>query len=453
MIGLVFVLALTAQGGADMAVSVAANLEGRPSGADRSPLQRRIDEAAPGARLEVPAGTYAGDLFIDRPLTLVGLGRPLLLGSGHGSVIRVRADHVTIDGFDIDGQLGGSLTRDSSGIHIAARHAVVRNCRIVRSLFGVYLRQADAALIEGTEITGIEGKAPGEQGSGVHVWNTQGFTIRNSRVRYSRDGFYIQSSNRGVVTGNQVSDVRYGLHYMNSDDNRFEDNLFERGAAGAALMYSRRLTFSRNRFLHNRGFASVGLLLKDCEDVTAEDNLVADNERGFFIDGAVRHTFRHNLVVSSDVAVVVYDSSQQNRFEGNAFVGNLAPLRLVGRRTDTVFEGNYWSEFSEPDLDGDGVRDRPYRLSNVFDHLRGNLTAADLFAQGIGAEVLSRAESTFPVLRPVGVTDARPLTRAPDRGRIPPMPPQPVAQTRTGLAVSALGLGLGLFAFHAGRRR
>jgi nitrous oxidase accessory protein len=163
--------------------------------------------------------------------------------------------------------------------------------------------------------------------------------------------------------------------------------------------------------------------------------------------------FRHNIVSSSDVAVVVYASSQGNRFEGNAFIGNLAPLRLVGRRTDTVFDGNYWSEFDEPDLDGDGVRDQPYRLSNVFDHLRGNLTAADLFAQGLGATVLARAERTFPVLRPITVVDARPLLRAPARGAVPDMPPENARGARAGVMVSSLGLCLGLAVLWAGRRR
>ncbi|MCC7185521.1 MAG: nitrous oxide reductase family maturation protein NosD [Acidobacteria bacterium] len=436
----------------DMTVTVG-TLEGHPSRADRSPLQDRIDAAQPGDRIDVEAGIYTGDLFIHTPVHLVGHGRPQLVGSGNGSVIRVRADHVTIEGFAIDGRLGGNLARDTSGIHVAARHVVIRDCTIVRSLFGIYLREANDARVEGCEITGIEGRLPGEQGSGVHVWNTERFTLKDIRVQFSRDGFYIQSSHHGVIAGNDVRNVRYGLHYMNSNDNRFEDNTFAHSAAGAALMYSRRVSFARNRFLHNRGFASVGLLLKDCEDVVAEDNLVADNERGLFIDGAVRHVFRRNLVAASDVAVVVYASSQGSRFEGNTFVGNLAPLRLVGRRTDTVFEGNYWSEFDEPDLDGDGVRDQPYRLSNVFDHLRGNLVAADLFAQGIGARVLARAEVTFPVLRQIDVSDAHPLRYAPDRGAIPAMPEPERATTLAGLAVSALGVIAGLSVFHVGRRR
>jgi nitrous oxidase accessory protein len=207
---------------------------------------------------------------------------------------------------------------------------------------------------------------------------------------------------------------------MFSDDNLFEDNSFETGAAGTALMYSKRIVFRRNRFIRNRGFASVGLLLKACDEVVAEDNLIADNARGIFLEGSYRNTFRRNVVAMSDVALVIYDSSGDNRFEGNAFVGNLSPLTLVGRRTDTRFAGNYWSDHGQPDLDGDGVAERPYRLSNVFDHLRGNLTAADLFAQGLAARALGAAERAFPVLDLVPVVDAAPLARMP---RLPDVPP------------------------------
>lgn len=431
----------------------AGRLEGRPAEGQTSPLQARIDAAAPGSTIDVEPGTYVGDVFIDRPLTIVGHGRPLLVGSGGGSVVRIRADQVRIEGFDVDGRLGGNLARDSSGIHIAGRQAVVRDCRVRRSLFGIYLWAADDATVQGNDVAGIRGRDPGEQGSGIHVWNTARFRLLDNHIAFSRDGFYIQSSGHGLVARNTVSDVRYGLHYMYSDDNVFEDNIFERSAAGAALMFSRRLTFRRNQFLHNRGTGSVGLLLKECEDVVAEDNLVADNVRGFFIEGAYRNVFRRNIVSDSDVALVVYDSSHDNRFEGNLFAGNLTPLLLVGRRTDTVFAGNYWSDADEPDLDGDGRRDGPYRLSNVFDHLRGNLSAADLYAQGLGASVLARAERAFPVLEPVAAVDPTPLAAPP---ALPAVPRPAVASGRfdlPGMAASATALAAGLLVFHSGRRR
>jgi nitrous oxidase accessory protein len=449
MLALVAALALLGQA-ADMPAS-AADLEPRPAAEDTSPLQARIDAAVPGSVIEVEAGTYRGDLTVDRPLHLVGRGRPRLEGSGKGSVIRIRARDVTIEGFEIDGRDGGRLEADSAGIHVTAPDATIRGCRITRALFGIYLREAHGARVERTLVEGTPGKPPGEQGSGIHVFNTTGFTLADNVVRYSRDGIYLQSSNQGRITGNVVTDVRYGLHYMYSDDNRFEDNLFRRSDAGAALMYSRRITFRRNRFLENRGFASVGLLLQACDDVTAEDNLVADNARGIFLEGSTRGLFRRNLIAQSDTAIVLYDSARDVRFEGNAFVGNLSPLLLVGRHTDTAFVGNYWAEDDEPDLDADGFRDRPYRLSNVFDHLRGNLTAADLFARSLGAVALSAAERMFPVLEPASVADDRPLAQPPALD-VPSPPVEARRRPAAGVVLAVGWLAAGVAVLRVGRR-
>jgi len=454
MADFVCVLLITlALGQPDMAATAAsATVEGRPDARAASPLQQLVDSAASGATVDIPPGRYVGDLIIDRPLRLVGRGRPLLVGSGLGSVVRIRAADVTIEGIDIDGLGGGDLGRDSSGIHVAAPRATLRDCHIANTLFGVYLREAEDAIVESCSIRGIPGKDAGEKGSGIHVWNTARFRLIKNDIADVRDGFYIQSSSHGTIAGNRARDLRYGLHYMFSDDNAFDDNLFENGAAGAAIMYSRRIAFRRNRFLHNRGFASVGLLLKACDDVVAEHNLIADNARGIFLEGSYRNRFRRNVVAESDSAIVLYDSSGQNVFEGNSFVANLSPLLLVGRRTDTVFDGNYWSDHDEPDLDGDGRSDRPYRLSSLFDHLRSNLTAADLFTQGFAAAALGAAERAFPVLDPVPVEDHSPLARPPVLDDVPRASTERRHANGAGLVTSTIVLVLGA-AVIARRRR
>jgi nitrous oxidase accessory protein len=446
-------LALTLSA-ADPHVWTPANLEGRPaSPGQTSPLQARVDAAAPGDTLRIESGRFDGDLIVDRPLRLIGVGRPLLVGSGTGSVVRIRAADVTIEGFDIDGRGGGDLGRDPSGIHVAAPRATIRDCRIRGSLFGIYLREAPGSVIESCSIRGIKGKTPGEKGSGIHIWNTVGFRCERNEIADARDGFYIQASSQGRIAGNVARDLRYGLHFMFSDDNVFEDNLFENGAAGSAIMYSRRITFSRNRFLRNRGFASVGLLFKSCEDVTARDNLIADNARGIFLEGTSRGLFSGNVVAGSDAAIVLYDSCSALRFTGNAFLGNLTPLALVGRRTDTSFDGNYWSDNDEPDLDGDGRSDRPYRLSSVFDHIRGNLSAADLFSQGIGASALGMAERAFPVLSPVTAEDRAALSRPPSLPRLPASEPAGGDRAAAGMGSALALLAAGSSVFWGGRRR
>jgi nitrous oxidase accessory protein len=149
---------------------------------------------------------------------------------------------------------------------------------------------------------------------------------------------------------------------------------------------------------------------------------------------------------------VLYDSCSGIRFEGNSFVGNMTPLTLVGKRTDTLFDGNYWSDNDEPDLDGDGRSDRPYRLSCVFDHFRGNLLAADLFSQGLGASALAVAEAAFPVLSPVAAEDHAPLERPPSLPRVPLSGERAVGGNGAGLGGSLAVLLAGGMVLWRGRR-
>jgi nitrous oxidase accessory protein len=423
-------------------------------GARVAELQQRIDAASPGAVIEVSAGVYEGDLVIDKPLHVVGRGRPLLLGRGDGTVVVITAPDVTVEGFDIDGRKGGDLGKDASGILIAAPRATIRDCRIANALFGIYLKAAPGSRIERCRIRGIKEKTAGEKGSGIHVWNTDGFTLADNEVVDVRDGIYIQSSPHGTVVRNVARDLRYGLHYMYSDDNVFEDNVFENADAGTAIMFSRHLVFRRNQFLHNRGFASVGLLLQACDEVVAEDNLIADNARGVFVEGSHRTTIRDNVVAESDVALVIFASASSTTITGNSFVGNLAPLTLVGRRTDLAVIGNYWSDNEALDLDGDGRTDQPYRLSSLFDHLRGNLTAADLFSRSLSASALAAAERSLPVLDPVPVLDPSPLARPPVLAAVPmPSRRAPTHPAVAGLTVSTAALAMGSAALSRGRRR
>jgi nitrous oxidase accessory protein len=420
--------------------------------ASPSDLQARIAAARPGERIEVGAGTYRGDLLVDRPVHLVGTGRPLLLGSGDGTVVTITAAGVVFEGFDVDGRKGGDLGKDASGILIAAPRVTVRDCRIANTLFGVYLKEAPGALVEGCRIRGIKEKAAGEKGSGIHVWNTDGFTLTDNEIFEVRDGIYIQSSPHGTIRGNVARDLRYGLHYMYSDDNLFEDNVFENGDAGTAIMYSRRLTFRRNQFLRNRGFASVGLLLNTCDEVVAEQNIIADNARGIFIEGSTGVQVRDNAILGSDVAVVLFASSQRVTVSHNTFAGNLAPLLLVGRRPDAAFTGNFWSENDGFDLDGDGRTDTPYPLTSVFDEVRSNLTAADLFSRSLAASALGVAERALPVLAPAQVVDPSPLAAPPDL-HLPPLW-RPAARRGSwgGIGTSTCALLLGAAVAWRGRR-
>lgn len=378
-------------------------------------LQEAIDAAGNGDTITVAAGTYTGQVILDKTLKLEGTGRPVLRGSGKGSVVVVAADHCLIRGFVIE-HSGGDLQAEDSGLLLKSSENLVEGNELRDVLYGIYLYHSARNTIRKNTVQGRAEIEAGGRGAGLHMWNSSDNFIEGNTIIEARDGMYIQSSHRNTIRDNHVSRLRYGLHYMNSDDNKFDDNTFEYNIAGAAIMYSKRIEFRRNVFAHNRGFSSFGILFQDCEDNVAEDNLIVDNATGIFMEALRRTTFRRNVIAENDLALMVYSNSESNLLTENNFVENLSPLRIVGKKAGARWaeagRGNYWSDFDGYDLDHDGIGDVPHKVQNVFEYLEGNYPRLRLYLNSPAAQALATAERTFPVVRGSSEADPAPLMRS-----------------------------------------
>lgn len=222
-----------------------------------SSIASATESANNGDVILVMPGTYVENLLLDKSLTIEGSGRPLLRGTGKGSVITVAAPACVIRGFIIE-HSGGDLQAEDAGILLRSTGTVVEDNELRDVLFGVYLYHSSRNSILRNVITGRAELESGERGAALHLWNSPNNRIENNIISCARDGMYIQASPNNTIRGNRVSNLRYGLHYMNSNDNSFEDNVFFDNIAGAAIMYSERITLRRNAFVHNRGFSSFG---------------------------------------------------------------------------------------------------------------------------------------------------------------------------------------------------
>ncbi|MBM2841886.1 MAG: putative transporter substrate binding protein, partial [Bacteroidetes bacterium] len=65
-------------------------------------LQSLINAASRGDTILVTPGTYHGNLVLDKPLALRGLGNPVVRGDSSGIVITIAADSCTVQGFTIE---------------------------------------------------------------------------------------------------------------------------------------------------------------------------------------------------------------------------------------------------------------------------------------------------------------------------------------------------------------
>jgi nitrous oxidase accessory protein len=425
-------------------------------GAYHLTLQSAVAAAQAGDIIQVFAGTYEGQIVLDRPLHLEGLGKPLLRGPGRGSVLTVLADQCTIRGFVIE-HSGKDLQAEDSGILLKSKGNVVANNELRDVLYGIYLYHSTGNALRGNVIQGRKELQTGERGAGLHLWNSADNLIEDNVIEQARDGMYIQSSPRNTIRRNRVSHLRYGLHFMSSDDNRFEENIFSHNIAGAAIMYSKGIEFRRNAFVHNRGFSSFGILFQDCDQCLSEDNLVADNATGLFAEALRNSVFRNNVIAENDVALQIYGSSSNLSFSGNRFVENLSPLQVVGRHANARWEingqGNFWSDYDGYDLDGDNVGDRPHRIQNVFEYLEGNYPRLRIYLTSPAAQALAAAERAFPVIQSSSEADSRPIMRA---GVLPtgvtPLAPKPSAHGGLAL-VSLVMLVAGVLMLSHGKSR
>lgn len=361
--------------------------------------------ARPGDTVLVAAGQYPERVVIDRPVVLLGRGRPVLDGEGRGRVVQVRAPYVTIRGFEIRGS-GASQATEDAGIHAERAHRLrVEENRLADVLFGLYVKESDSVLLRDNEIVGKD-LPSALRGDGVRLWSSHGGTIAGNRVQRVRD-VVIWFSHRSEVVGNLVRDSRYGLHYMYSDDSRFADNRFLSNEVGAFIMYSRRIRFERNLFADARGPAGRGLGFKDADEIVAEANILVRNAVGLSLDNSphsegVSNLFRRNVLAYNDAAVVLLPSVKANAFENNAFVDNLTPVRVTGGGTALAnrWEHNYWSEYAGFDRNRDGVGDAPYVFERLSDDLFARHEALRLFALSPASMVLDAASRILPMLKP-----------------------------------------------------
>ncbi|HKQ33520.1 MAG TPA: hypothetical protein VJV40_09945, partial [Thermodesulfobacteriota bacterium] len=77
------------------ASAVSATIRVSPGGSYRT-ITEAVNAASPGDTISVGAGTYRERLVIDKTLSLIGVGNPVIDGGGTGSVVEIKASGCVI---------------------------------------------------------------------------------------------------------------------------------------------------------------------------------------------------------------------------------------------------------------------------------------------------------------------------------------------------------------------
>jgi nitrous oxidase accessory protein len=424
-------------------------------------IGRMIERAAPGATIEVPPGVYREHIRIDKPITLIGVDRPVIDGGGSGDIIEITAPDVTLRGFLIR-NTGIDLERENAAIRAVAPRVTLEDNILEDILFGIDLREAPDSVVRGNHIGGKDLDIA-RRGDGLRLWRADRALIEGNEIHSGRDAILWYSTGI-IVRGNNAHDCRYGLHLMYSDEVTIEDNHFTGNSVGVYLMYSSGVELHRNRLIRNRGPSGYGIGLKEADRFSVSGNLLIGNRVGVYIDGspftrAQPGAFTRNTIAYNDIGFTFLPSARNNVLTENSFIDNIDQVSVAGRGSldaNRFWEGevgNFWSDYTGYDQDGDGVGDFVHESQTLFENMMDKEPKLRLFLFSPAQQAIEFIGRAVPAVRPEAkFIDEVPLMRPiPSPLHVPASRADSLRLGAAGAMLAAIGAGT-LAVAHLGAR-
>ena len=374
-----------------------------------STLKKAIAVAKDFDTIIIKKGTYKEhDIIVDKPLTIIGKNYPVIDGEKKGEIITVTANNVTVDGLFII-NVGNSYTTDYAAIRMKrVENFVIKNLVLEKLFFGIYIEKSKNGKIFHNKIIG-DAVEEYNSGNGIQLWYSKNIDIEHNFVQHVRDGIYLEFSDDCLIKNNVSSlNVRYGLHFMFSNDDTYQDNLFEKNGAGVAVMFSKKIKMYNNIFRENWGTASYGLLLKEINDAEIERNTFTNNTIGINIEGSNRINYKNNDFISNGWAIKVRGACYTNSFLENNFLYNSFDISYNSNMNDNVFNKNYWSSYTGYDLNKNGIGDVPYRPVKLFSYIVNRTPETIILLRSLFIDIIDFSEKVSPVFTPDNLLDTNP---------------------------------------------
>ncbi|MFN4284923.1 MAG: nitrous oxide reductase family maturation protein NosD [Lacibacter sp.] len=371
-----------------------------------------LSMAVAGDTILVAPGEYCEvNLEVRVPVVIMGRGLPVIDGEGKGEIMTIMSDRVVVEGL-LFRNSGRSSYNDVAALRVMdCRNVLIRNNQFEKNFFAVYTQHVTSCRIEGNQ---IQSDAQDEINSanGIHCWKSDSLVIVSNKITGHRDGIYFEFVTHSLVENNySYRNIRYGIHFMFSNNDVYRLNRFSDNGAGVAVMYSSRIHMLNNIFSDNWGSAAYGILLKDISDGSIEGNRFLRNSVGILMEGSSRLQLRKNLFRNNGWALKIQANCADNVITANNFLSNSFDVATNGDLVLSRFERNYWDKYEGYDLNRNGVGDVPYRPLSLFAMISERNASVIMLYRSFMATLLDRIEKILPALTPADMKDDHPLMR------------------------------------------
>lgn len=376
-------------------------------------IKQAIALAKKGDTIVVNKGIYReGNVIIDKKIVFIGKNFPVLDGQNKKEVLSVKADSVVVQGFKLINS-GFAALDDPCGIKVYDRTFVrIYNNILDNNFFGIYLQNCNNCIVKGNKIKAY-GKEEQLIGNGIHCWKSQNLQIIGNTISGHRDGIYFEFVTNSVIWRNiSEKNIRYGLHFMFSNDDSYITNLFKNNGAGVAVMFSRKVKMFNNTFEENWGDSAYGLLLKEISDGYIFNNKFLKNTSAVYMEGTSRMKVEKNNFVSNGWCLKIQASCMDNEIVNNNFLKNTFDISTNGSLVLNTFNSNYWDKYEGYDLDKNRIGDVPYHPLSLFAVLTEKNASTMLLYRSFMITLLDKSEKILPSITPDNFIDKTPLMKS-----------------------------------------
>ena len=373
-------------------------------------IQKAIALAKVGDTVLVHKGHYKeGNIIINKRIVFIGKNYPILDGQKKYEVLSIKADGVIVRGFKVI-KSGYATLEDPCGIKVYNKNnVVIQNNILDDNFFGIYIQNGANCIVKNNKVSAY-GKEEQRIGNGIHCWKSDRLQIISNTISGHRDGIYFEFVTNSTIKGNfSTKNIRYGLHFMFSNDDAYISNVFKNNGAGVAVMFTRRVKMVNNHFEENWGDAAYGLFLKEISDSFIIGNKFAKNTSGIHMEGTSRILVQKNSFEANGWGMKIQASCMDNEIKNNNFVGNTFDISTNGSLVLNTFNGNYWDKYEGYDLDKNGVGDVPFHPLSLFSVITENNPSAMLLFRSFMITLLDKSEKILPSITPDNFIDKKPL--------------------------------------------